>query len=315
MASLLAQSVNMTMPDGKVRQVPLGAVDTNVQIMVVKSIGYGVEMGASVVMLVVILTMTPKTKFWRFPTYLNIAALCNNIIRVLLLAIYFESSWVSFYSLYSGDQQFVTSTDLSNTVASTVLTIPQNIMMMLALVLQAWVMVRLWPDIYRCATIFVSVVLVLLEVGFMAASEAYQIMQMYMTEPRSTQLNIEHLWVRYCYLGLEVACVAWFCVLFSSQLLKHLWKNRRFLPTVKGLGAMDVLVMANGVVMFFPRKPLTPHFVGLAILTPQLQSSLPVFSTLGPYNGKQAPWCTHPSSSASPSARSSPSGLQSQQPS
>lgn len=254
MASLLTQSVNMTMPDGEVAQVPLGAVDTNTRMMVVKSIAYGVEMGASVVMLAIILTMTPKPKFCRFPTYLNIAALCNNIVRVLLLAIYFESSWVSFYSLYSGDRASVTSADLASTIASTVLTIPQNIMMMLALVLQAWVMVRLWPEIYRWAIIFVSVVLVLLEVGFMGASEAYQIMLMYMTDAESIRINMAYLWVRYCYLGLEVACIAWFCVLFSSQLVTHLWKNRSFLPTAKGLGAMDVLVMTNGVLMLFPGK-------------------------------------------------------------
>lgn len=252
MANPVEQSVSLTMSNGEVIPVPLALVDDNTVTMVVKSIAYGVEMGASVVMLAVILTMTPKTKFWRFPTYLNIASLCNNIIRVLLLAIYFESSWVSFYTLYSGDDDYVTSAALANTVAATVLTVPQNIMMMLALVLQAWVMVRLWPQAYKWAIICLSVVLVLLETGFMGASEAYQIMQMYMTEAEARRLIIDHMWVRYCFLGFEVACISWFCFLFISKLVTHLWTSRTFLPTTKGLGAMDVLVMTNGVLMLIP---------------------------------------------------------------
>lgn len=248
------QSVNLTLLGGEMAAIPLRLVDNNAAIIVVKSIAYGVEMGASVVMLAVILTMTPKTKFWRFPTYLNIAALCNNIIRVLLLAIYFESSWVSFYALYSGDYEYVTGTDLANTVAATVLTIPQNSMMMLALVLQAWVMVKLWPEMYKLAIIFISVVLVLVEIGFMGASAAYQIMQMYMTEAEASKLIMDHMWVRYCFLGLEVTCISWFCFLFMGKLVAHMWKNRSFLPTTKGLGAMDTLIMTNGVLMAIPGK-------------------------------------------------------------
>lgn len=256
MADLAQQTVNLTVPDGTLVPVPLTVVDSNTTIMIINSAAYGVEVGASIVMLAVILTMTPKAKFWRFHTYLNIAQLCNNIVRVLLLIKFFESSWVSFYALYSTDYEYVTSADVATSVAGTVLIIPQNAMMMLALVLQAWVMVQLWPRAHKWGIVLVSVVLVLLEIGFMAATEAYQIVSMFMGPQEAHVLILRHMWVRSCFLGLEVACISWFCVLFISKLVTHLWQNRSFLPTRKGLGAMDALVMTNGILMLIPGTSL-----------------------------------------------------------
>lgn len=246
------QLINLTLPNGLQESIPLSIVDDNTALFVCKSISYGAELGASVVMLAVILTMTPKAKFWRFTTFLNIAALCNNIIRVLLLAIYFESSWVAFYTLYSGDLSYVAKVDVVNSVASTVMSIQQNIMMMTALIIQAWAMVKLWPRAHKWGIFIVSVVLVLWEMGFMVAAEAYQITNALPWEP--ADILLEHLWVRYGFLALEVICICWFCFLFNVKLGMHLWKNRGFLHQGKGLSAMDALVMTNGALMLIPGK-------------------------------------------------------------
>lgn len=259
MAYLVDQTIQLVLSANDMKApISLSLVDQNNRVMIVQTIGYGVEIGASIIMLAIILVMTPKTKFWRFSTYLNIASLCNNIIRLILLVIYFESTWVGFYTLYSGDYRFVTETDFNNSIASTVMGIPQNIMIMLALSLQAAAMVRFWPQAYKWCIVFVSVVLVLLEIGFMGASQAYQIITMYMSQEDSYELIISTAWVRYSYLGLEVSCICWFCFLFIAKLATHLWKNRSFLPTTKGLGAMDALVMTNGVLMLIPGKCSPP---------------------------------------------------------
>lgn len=246
------QTINLTLPNGSQEPIPLSVIDSNNALFSCRSIAYGVEVGASVVMLAVILTMTPKTKFWRFITFLNIAALCNNIIRVMLLALYFQSSWVTVYTLYSGDLTYVTRTDIANTVASTVMSIPQNIMVMASLITQAWVMVKLWPSAYKWGTFSVSLVLVVFEIGFMAATEAYQIT--YELPWASPEIMLSHQWVRYGFLALEVVCICWFCFLFAFKLVFHLWRNRSFLPPTKGLSAMDALVMTNGVLMLIPGK-------------------------------------------------------------
>lgn len=256
MADPLHQTINLIRADGLSVAVDLSIVDMDRTVMVSTSIAYGVEIGASLVMLAVILTMTPKTKFWRLPTYLNIASLCNNVVRVMLLALYFDSSWVTFYTLYALDDRYVSKTDVAITVASTIFSLPQNILVMSALMLQAWSMVKLWPRFYKWGILCFSVVLVLFEIGFRGASMAYGMMQVNMSPQEAFYLMNRLIWVRQYFLGLEVACICWFCFLFISKLATHLWKNRSFLPTTKGLGAMDALVMTNGVLMLIPGRSL-----------------------------------------------------------
>lgn len=308
MASPVDQVISLALPNGQRMPLPLAEVDSNNSIMIVKCTGYGVEIGASLVMLAVIMTMTPKTKFWRFPTFLNIAALCTNVVRVILYLVYFNSSWVTFYALYSGDYSYVTRTDYANSVASTAMTIPQNIMMMWALILQAWAMIRFWPKAYRWGIFIWSIVLVLLEIGFMGASAAYQIIQLGMPSEQGYALIMKYVWVRYSFLGFEVACICWFCFLFICKLVTHLWKNRSFLPTTKGLGAMDALVMANGVLMLIPGKfthtsPAKLSHIRTLLNLSGFQFSLPPCNIPGVSNSKQALCCTHPSSSSCPSGR------------
>ncbi|ROV95702.1 hypothetical protein VMCG_07582 [Cytospora schulzeri] len=247
---LLDQTINLTMPDGSQTQIPLLAVDINQKYMIGTTIGYSVELGASMVMLAVILAMTPKTKFWRASTFLNVFSLINNIVRTLLLVLYFQSSWTRFYVLWSGDTSSVTHGDFSSSVASVVVSIPQNLLMMAALMLQAWSMVQLWPDLYKLGILAFSCILSLAEVGFMLATQIYQIRSLYLYDPRPFLTDM--MWMRYAWLGLEVSSVCWFCFMFILKLITHMWTNRSFLPSAKGLAAMDVLVMTNGVLMLIP---------------------------------------------------------------
>lgn len=252
MADILDQTINLTMPDGSQVPVPLSAVDISHRYMIGRTMGYSVELGASLVMLAVILAMTPRTKFWRASTFINVFSLINNIARTLLLVLYFQSSWTRFYVIYSGDTSSVTAGDFRMSVASVVISIPQNLLMMAALMLQAWSMVQLWPSLYKLGILAFSCILSILEVGFMLATQIYQIRSFYIYEPQTFLSGI--MWVRYAWLGLEVSSVCWFCFMFILKLITHMWTNRSFLPSAKGLAAMDVLVMTNGVLMLIPGK-------------------------------------------------------------
>lgn len=63
------------------------------------------------------------------------------------------------------------------------------------------------------------------------------------------------LYLRYVYLALELTCICWFCFIFILRLGMHMVQNRSFLPSSKGVAAMDMLVMTNGVLMLIPGKP------------------------------------------------------------
>ncbi|KAK7709349.1 pheromone alpha factor receptor [Diaporthe eres] len=247
----LNQNITFTMPDGNLAVISLTDIDANNAYVVGRVISYSVEFGASLMMLGVLLAVTPRSKFWRLASYINVAALCNNMVRTILLALFYRSSWVRFYVLYTGDISSVSETDFRNSLCSIVFSIPQNFLMMAALMLQAWAMVKLWPKFYKWGILAFSGVLSLAEVAFMLVAQTDQIRSLFPDYDPSEFLR-RRLWVRYAWLALEIASICWFCFMFILRLVTHMWKNRSFLPSTKGVAAMDVLVMTNGVLMLVP---------------------------------------------------------------
>ncbi|KAI3395389.1 hypothetical protein diail_1380 [Diaporthe ilicicola] len=251
MADPLNQNITITTADGSKIDVPLTVIDSNQQYLVGNTIGYSIEFGLSLMMLCVLLVMTPKSKFWRIASYINVAALINNLVRTILLAVYFDSSWLLFYVFYTGDTGPVTETDFRNSVCSVVFSIPQNLLMMAALMLQAWAMVKLWPNVYKWSILVFSGLLSLAEVSFMLAAQADQIRTFYPSYDPHDYLT-RRRFLRYTWVSLELASICWFCFMFILRLITHMWNNRSFLPSTNGVAAMDVLVMTNGVLMLIP---------------------------------------------------------------
>ncbi|POS71570.1 pheromone receptor [Diaporthe helianthi] len=247
----LHQNITLTLADGTGMLISLAEIDWNQTYIVGKTIDYAVEFGASLMMLIVLLALAPKSKLLRLASFINLAALINNLVRTILLAIYFESSWTQFYVLYGGDVRFVSQTDFRNSVCSSAFVIPQNLLMMAALMLQAWAMVKMWSRPYKWGILVFSGLLSLAEVAFMLASLSDQIRALYPDYDPSEYLN-RRLFLRYVYLGLELASICWFCFIFNLRLVMHMVQNRSFLPSTKGVAAMDMLVMTNGVLMLIP---------------------------------------------------------------
>lgn len=250
----LNQNITFTMPDGTLMAISLTDIDANNAYVVGRVISYSVEFGASLMMLGVLLAATPRSKFWRLASYINVAALCNNMVRTILLALFYRSSWVRFYVLYSGDTSSVSDVDFRNSLCSIVFSIPQNFLMMAALMLQAWAMVKLWPNLYKWGILAFSGVLSLAELAFMLVAQTDQIRSLFPDYDPSEFLR-QRLWLRITWLALEIASICWFCLMFILRLVMHMWQNRSFLPSTKGVAAMDVLVMTNGVLMLVPGRP------------------------------------------------------------
>ncbi|KAK3998054.1 fungal pheromone mating factor STE2 GPCR-domain-containing protein [Cladorrhinum sp. PSN332] len=211
------------------------------------SILYGTQIGACFIMLVVVLAMTPSARFKRVPTIISILSLTLNMIRMILLSLFYPSAWTGFYTLFSMDYQFVPRVDYNISVTATVLSIPVTMLIMAALFIQAWSMVQLWRPVYKWPVTGLSLALVLTTIGFNFAGVVFQARSILYTEvPRL------EVWVRQTYLGSITASICWFCFLFNIRLVMHMWTNRSILPSLKGLKAMDVLVITNGILMFVP---------------------------------------------------------------
>ena len=245
--SLLYQNVTFMGPDGNTIDVPMAQIDELTRGNAANTINYGSQIGACFVMLLVVLTMTPKNRFARVTTSINIAALIVGIIRNVLLSLFWSSSFLQFYAYWSDDYEFVNHNDTRISIAATAFAIPQIVLIYAALITQAWSMMKLWRPSVKWATMGVSIALITVAMGFRIAGFVFQIRLI--TEIFDI---FPLLWVRQAGLALETATISWFCFLFNVRLIIHMWVNRSILPTAKGLSAMEVLVITNGVLMVIP---------------------------------------------------------------
>lgn len=255
------QTINITGPDGEPFPVPMAEINTANLYLVRVSTVYASQIGACFVMLAVVLAMTPKHRFTRVPTLINIFNLALAVVRLTLLATYFSSSWVEMYTFYSGDVRFVTADDWRISLVATALSIPQTLLVLSALIVQAWSMVQLWPSLCKWPAIAVSTLVSVASFGFKCASVSVQIRVI--TEPFDVR---PLLWIRLTDVSLMTATIAWFCFLFNVRLVMHMWTNRSILPTTRGLTSMDVLVMANGILMLIPVVFTAFQFVDVVFL-------------------------------------------------
>nr|CAP17763.1 pheromone receptor 2 [Neurospora crassa] len=231
---------------GQLLNVTTTYIDAFNNMLVSTTINYATQIGATFIMLAIMLLMTPRRRFKRLPTIISLLALCINLIRVVLLALFFPSHWTDFYVLYSGDWQFVPPGDMQISVAATVLSIPVTALLLSALMVQAWSMMQLWTPLWRALVVLVSGLLSLATVAMSFANCIFQAKNILYADP------LPSYWVRKLYLALTTGSISWFTFLFMIRLVMHMWTNRSILPSMKGLKAMDVLIITNSILMLIP---------------------------------------------------------------
>nr|CAP17766.1 pheromone receptor 2 [Neurospora crassa]CAP17767.1 pheromone receptor 2 [Neurospora crassa] len=231
---------------GQLLNVTTTYIDVFNDMLLSTTINYATQIGATFIMLAIMLLMTPRRRFKRLPTIISLLALCINLIRVVLLALFFPSHWTDFYVLYSGDWQFVPPGDMQISVAATVLSIPVTALLLSALMVQAWSMMQLWAPLWRALVVLVSGLLSLVTVAMSFANCIFQAKNILYADP------LPSYWVRKLYLALTTGSISWFTFLFMIRLVMHMWTNRSILPSMKGLKAMDVLIITNSILMLIP---------------------------------------------------------------
>ncbi|EFX04461.1 mating-type alpha-pheromone receptor [Grosmannia clavigera kw1407] len=241
------QTITLHGPGGQTMVLWLPAMDRVQRQLTSTAINYSVQMGASLVMLAVLLTLTSRVRFGRASTVLHAASLLVSTVRCLFLALYFTSSYVSFYSFYGGDHSQVARGDINVQAAASFLAVPQLLLIEAALMLQAWALVRMWPAGRRATLVAVSGIVVVPALAF----RIFRVVQ-YMRATLNHGRAHRYVWLVQCDLAFSTATVFWFCLVFITRLVMHMWTCRSVLPPISHLSSMEVLVMTNGVLMLIP---------------------------------------------------------------
>ncbi|KAK4081124.1 uncharacterized protein Triagg1_2656 [Trichoderma aggressivum f. europaeum] len=210
-------------------------------------INYGAQLGASLTMLLVVLLVTPSQKFLRASNLLHVLALIVCAVRTVFLAFYFLSPFSHFYQVWAGDYSQIPAWNYRTSVAGTVLSMLLAVIAEAALMYQAWTMVSLFTNKAKYIITFLSLLVTLITTSFRVAATVIQcesILNLVSTRRYGWLVKTMLIW--------NTCSIAWFCALFNSKLVHHLITNRGVLPSRRAMTPMEVLIMANGILMFVP---------------------------------------------------------------
>ena len=258
------QTFNITTAGGDTVPVPMPLVDSNYRLAVNTCINYGSQIGASITLLAVLLVMNPSVRLCRAYTGLQAAALAVNVIRMVLLSLFWPSQWMSLYAVYTGDYQFVSPGEYALSVTMNVSSLLLSIVVESCLIVQAWTMVNLWHDLWKWAASAASAVVSLATIGFRFAFCVVQ-----SREVLGASSARPFRWVAKATVATGAVSIFWYCALFNVQLVTHLVGNRSFLPRTSGLSPMEALAFSNGILMVVPGKRACSPFPTLQTPRPR----------------------------------------------
>ncbi|KAL2753962.1 hypothetical protein ACRALDRAFT_2028490 [Sodiomyces alcalophilus JCM 7366] len=242
-----AQTFILLAADG-VTEIPVSVPDVNILFRenLATSINYASQLGASFIMLLVIVCMTPTTRLAKASQWVHIVGLVLATIRMTLLAAYFTSDWTEFYSFWALDYSTINPSDIHTSIATEVISFLFFISVQVALGMQAWAVVNLLPDLWKWFFAALSGFISLLAIAFRLLVGTVQIVAM-----------LDVFWERLIWAGFASSTIAtvsifYYCALFNIKLVTHLIVHRRVLPSRRGLTPMEVLVITNGLLMIIP---------------------------------------------------------------
>ena len=248
-----SQLISFTGPNGTTMSIPMNVVDINTHVAINTCINYGTQLGASIMMLLVVLAMNPTAKLLRAYTAVQVAALAVNVVRMVLLCLYWPSPFWDFYPRFTGDYASVPLSEYRVSAAANTLSLVVHVLFEACLIMQAWAMVNLWPSPWKWAAAASSALISLATIGFRFAFCVIQNMAIFSNHnPNSNN------WVPQAAISTAAASIFWYCALFNMQLVTHLVKNRTFLPRTSGLTPMEALAVSNGILMVIPGKRHPP---------------------------------------------------------
>lgn len=160
------QSFTLRTADGTAFDITVPMVDEYAQYAIRISINYGSQLGASLVLFLILLLLTRPEKRTSSVFILNAAALLLNAGRLLCQSIFFTTPFAHFYAYFAGDFSRVPASAYAESILGVVLATLLLICVETSLVLQTQVVCATIRRRYRHLLLAVSAAVALTPVGF-----------------------------------------------------------------------------------------------------------------------------------------------------
>lgn len=164
-----SQSFTLLMPDGTPFNITAQDLEAFSLYNVRISINYASQLGASLMLLIILLLLTKPEKR-RAPVFIiNVLSLAFNFVRSLLQCLYFTSAFNVPYSYFSGDLSRISRSDYANPLAASIFTLLVLVCIEASLVLQANIVCTTLPTLYRRGVKATTAAVALVAIGFRLA--------------------------------------------------------------------------------------------------------------------------------------------------
>jgi pheromone alpha factor receptor len=242
------QNFTLLMADGITAfQVGVHDLDEYVLYNTQVGINYASQVGASIVMLVVVLLVTRESKRRSTIFVINVISLVLSIIRSLLQILYWVGPFTETYAYFSGDYSFVPHSAYANSIASILMTLLFLCTIEVSLVFQTRVVCTTLRDRYRVIIMAISLLITLLTIGFRFADMVENAVAIVGLE---TTYNLT--WLASAALIMETISIWFFCLIFVGKLGITLYQRKKL--GLRQWGPMQIICIMGGCTMVIPCK-------------------------------------------------------------
>lgn len=256
-------------PDGTPLPLSVDFLDRDRLITARLGLTYGSQIGASLMLLLVLLLLTRAEKRKSSIFITNMLCLVINTIRCILLGMYLTSSIWNPYTQYVTDFSRVTRAESAATIAANIISIILAVLVMVSLTLQTWVVCITTMPMQRW---FIMIVTALVASTALVARAIYQIRSIIQWLRWESMDN--YVWTqKFNYISQAVA-ICCFSIVFTWKLGYAILQRRRL--NMPQFGPMQVIFIMGCQTMIVPgaHQP-SPILSEQVTLTCQQQSSQP----------------------------------------
>ncbi|OHE94237.1 pheromone receptor [Colletotrichum orchidophilum] len=208
---------------------------------------YSSQIGASFMLLLIIIAMTPSVRLIKASLWVHITALVVNTVRMTLMVVFFTTpNWTNFYTRFTSNYSRVTAADSHLSIATEAISLTLHTLVQVSLGMQAWALVKLLPRRWKWRFTGISCFVSASAIGLRLGLSIIKTDAILILSPARP------IWVAKGSGVVGAISIAYYCALFNIRLLIHLVKNRGILPSRQRLNAMEVLIITNGILMIIP---------------------------------------------------------------
>lgn len=217
------------------------------------SINYGTQIGASIILLVMLLLLTRAEKRRSTIFLMNALCLTINIVRSVLQCRYLTGNYFNVYTILTSDLGRATTADVANTVASNTMTLLLVICIMASLSMQVWVVCKTAPLWQRISIMGVTTAIALVAVGYRFA---VCVISNNLAVKREPYGMAGYQWLLDQMSIMQAVAIWVYCAVFTAKLGYALVSRRRMGMTQ--FGPMQIVFIMGAQTMVIPGSSFLP---------------------------------------------------------